>query len=189
MAKQNNLIVHMDGARLMNAVVASGISAKEYAACTDTAWIDLSKGLGCPIGGVLTGSVGFIEEAWYWKQRLGGAMRQSGMMAAAGLFALENNVSRLEEDHRNAQILGERLADIDGIDINVGNIQTNLIFFKVKTLNINAIQLSERLLEEGIRIGAMGEKDIRVVTHLDVDRVGVLEAADAIAKILVRNKN
>ena len=108
-------------------------------------------------------------------------------MAAAGLFALENNVSRLEEDHENARILGERLADIDGIDINLSNIQTNLIFFKVKTLNINAIQLSERLLKQGIRIGAMSEKDIRVVTHLDVDRSGILEASDAIAGILVSN--
>ena len=131
-ARNNELIVHMDGARLMNAVVASGMSAKDYASCTDTAWIDLSKGLGCPIGGVLTGTRAFIDEAWLWKQRLGGAMRQSGMMAAAGIFALKNNVSRLAEDHENAQAFVERLSQIDGIELKSKHIETNIIFFTVK---------------------------------------------------------
>lgn len=186
-ARNSDLIVHMDGARLMNAVVASGISAKDYASCTDTAWIDLSKGLGCPIGGVLTGTRAFIEEAWFWKQRLGGAMRQSGMMAAAGIFALKNNVSRLAEDHENAQVFVERLSQIDGIELKSENIETNIIFFTVNTLNINAVQLSSSLLDQGIRINVTGENSVRAVTHMDVDRKSVIEAADAIGQILVRN--
>ena len=183
-ARTNGLLVHMDGARLMNAVVASDISAKEYAACTDSAWIDLSKGLGCPIGGVLAGSSEFIEEAWFWKQRLGGSMRQSGIMAAAGIFALDNNVVRLAEDHINAKFLAERLSQLDGIEINAETVETNIILLKVNGINLNAVQLSETLLQEGIRIGAMDDYNVRIVTHLDVDRADIIEAADAIEKVV-----
>ena len=112
----------MDGARLMNAVVASGVSAKAYGAQVDTVWIDLSRGLGCPIGGVLAGSASFIQEAWQWKQRLGGSMRQSGIIAAAGLYAFKHNVTRLEEDHDNAKFLAHRLADIPGLEIDPASV-------------------------------------------------------------------
>ena len=185
-ARENGLLVHMDGARLMNAVVASGISAKEYATCTDTAWIDLSKGLGCPIGGVLAGTREFIEEAWVWKQRLGGSMRQSGIVAAAGIFALDNNISRLAEDHENAQLLAARLAQISGINVDTEPVETNIIFLKVTALNIDALQLSSMLLEKGIRIGAMSNEDIRIVTHLDVSRAAILETANEFEQIMIR---
>ena len=114
-------------------------------------------------------------------------MRQSGMMAAAGIFALKNNVSRLAEDHENAQVLVERLSQIDGIELKSKKIETNIIFFKVNTLNINAVQLSASLLDQGIRINVTGENSVRAVTHMDVDRKSVIEAADAIGQILMRN--
>jgi threonine aldolase len=109
-AKAHGLILHMDGARLPNAVVASGVSAAKMCAPCDTTWLDLSKGLGCPVGGVLAGSKEFISEAWRWKHRLGGALRQSGILAAAGLYALDHNWERLAEDHANAHAFA-KLAD------------------------------------------------------------------------------
>jgi threonine aldolase len=108
-ARKHGLAVHMDGARLMNAAVSSGIAAKDMTAHVDTAWVDLSKGLGCPVGGVLVGSRAFIDEAWRWKHRLGGALRQSGILAAAGLYALDHNIEKLSEDHANAVALGEAM--------------------------------------------------------------------------------
>ena len=110
-AHEKNLIMHMDGARLLNAVVASGHKASEFSKPFDSLWLDLSKGLGCPIGAVLAGSKNFIEQAWQWKQRMGGAMRQAGIVAAAGVYALEHHVNRMVEDHDNAEILGELLGN------------------------------------------------------------------------------
>ena len=183
-ARDQNLLVHMDGARLMNAVVASGVPAKEFAAHVDTTWIDLSKGLGCPVGGVLAGAADFIQEAWQWKQRLGGSMRQSGIIAAAGLYAFENNVERLSEDHENAKYLADRLTGIDGIEINPSRVETNILLLRVDSGKMTAQELASKLYEQGIRIGAMNERDVRLVTHLDVDRAGVTEAADAIEALL-----
>ena len=116
-AREHGLSVHMDGARLLNAQVASGVSAKQMAAPCDSVWLDLSKGLGCPVGGVLAGSRSFIEAAWAWKHRMGGAMRQSGVLAAAGLYALEHNIERLAEDHANARRLAETIGGLSGIRI------------------------------------------------------------------------
>jgi threonine aldolase len=113
-ADEAGLAKHMDGARLMNAVVATGVPAKDYAAGFDSCWLDLSKGLGCPVGGVLAGSRAFIDEAWHYKQLLGGAMRQAGIIAAAGIYALRNNVDRLADDHLNARRLAEGLAEPPG---------------------------------------------------------------------------
>ncbi|MDX1401214.1 MAG: threonine aldolase family protein, partial [Kiloniellales bacterium] len=114
-AKDAGLLLHMDGARLMNAVVASGVAARDFAEPFDSCWIDLTKGLGCPVGALLAGSKDFIDEAWRWKQRIGGAMRQAGIIAAAGLYALDNHIERLAEDHENAAVLAEALSGIDGI--------------------------------------------------------------------------
>ena len=179
-ARDNQLIVHMDGARLMNAVVESGVSAKDYAAQVDTVWIDLSKGLGCPIGSVLAGSEVFIQEAWQWKQRMGGSMRQSGIIAAAGIFAFKHNVQRLKEDHENARALANSLSDLPGINIDPGRVETNIILFQVTSDQMSAHDLAARLAKFGIRIGAMTDREIRLVTHLDVSREDVLEAAEAI---------
>ena len=183
-ARKHDLILHMDGARLMNAVVASGVAAKDQAAPFDSVWIDLSKGLGCPIGGVLAGSKEFIQEAWQWKQRLGGAMRQSGIIAAAGLYALENHVDRLAEDHANARLFAERVANLPGISVDLETVQTNMIFFDVSRSGIPAQIMQAGLAERGVRISAVSPTRLRAVTHLDVSSTDVEEAADAVRAVL-----
>ena len=181
----NGLALHMDGARLLNAVVASGVAAKDYGAVPDTLWLDFSKGLGCPVGAVLAGSREFIDEAWYWKQRIGGAMRQSGILAAAALHALDHHVDRLAEDHRNARVLAEGLAEISGVTVDLASVQTNIVFFDVDAPNLSAPELSERLAERGIKIGAFSDTRMRAVSHLDVDSAGIeralLEVRDVLA--------
>ncbi len=183
LAHENNLITHMDGARLLNAVVASGVSASKYAATVDTVWIDLSKGLGCPVGAVIAGSKEFIEEAWPWKQRLGGSMRQSGVLAAAGIYALDHLVDRLAIDHANARLLATRLAQLPGVNIDPLTVETNILIIDVSEASLSAPEISERLLEKGVRMGAMGPSGMRAVTHLDVDEEGVVRAAEAFAEI------
>jgi threonine aldolase len=183
-ARRHELALHMDGARLMNACVASGISAADYAAPFDSLWIDLSKGLGCPVGGVLAGSGDFIAQAWRWKQRLGGAMRQAGIIAAAGVYALENNVERLAEDHANARLFADRLADVPGIAVEPDAVETNIVFFDVGGTGLTADQVAERLADHGVRIGPMGEDLMRAVTHLDVTTEQVAKAAAAVRAVV-----
>ena len=183
-AKASGLSVHMDGARLVNAAVAAGLPAVEFAGPCDTVWLDLSKGLGCPIGGVLCGPKDFIEAAWTWKHRLGGAMRQAGVIAAAGLYALEHNVARLKDDHANAALFAERLAEVPGIRLLSPTIQTNIVFIDVSGTGMQAAALSDELLARGIRIGPVNERHMRAVTHLDVSRDDVIEAADTVRDIV-----
>ncbi len=183
-AREHGLALHMDGARLLNAVVASGVPARQFAAPFDSVWLDLSKGLGCPVGGVLAASAEFIDEAWRWKHRLGGAMRQSGVLAAAGIYALEHHVERLAEDHANAKLFAERIAALPGIKLQPPTVETNLVFFDVSGAGLTAAQVVTGLLRRGIRIGAEGEHHLRVVTHLDVDREGVEQAAAALAAVM-----
>src|SRR5664279_1052347 len=127
-ARSKGLATHMDGARLLNACVATGISAREMTAGWDSAWIDFSKGLGAPVGAVMAGSRDFIDEVWRWKQRLGGSMRQAGICAAACTFALDHHVDRLADDHANARSLARGLSQIQGIEVQEP--ETNLVFFK-----------------------------------------------------------
>jgi threonine aldolase len=183
-AREHGLAVHMDGARLLNAVVASGVSARQFAAPFDSVWLDLSKGLGCPVGGVLAAGAAFIEEAWRWKHRLGGAMRQSGVLAAAGIYALEHHVERLSEDHANAKLFAERIVALPGIKLQPPTVETNLVFFDVSGAGLTAAQVVAGLLQRGIRIGAEGEHHLRAVTHLDVDREDVERAAAALAAVV-----
>src|SRR5688572_424656 len=126
-ARERGMKTHMDGARLLNACVATGISAARYARDFDSAWIDFSKGLGAPVGAALAGSRAFIDEGWRVKQRFGGAMRQAGVIAAAALYALEHHVERLAQDHANAKRLAHGLAGIDGISIDVAAVESNLV--------------------------------------------------------------
>ncbi len=183
LAHEHGLATHMDGARLMNAVVASGQPAAAFARGYDSAWIDLSKGLGAPVGGVLAGSRTFIAEALRFKHQFGGAMRQAGIIAAAGIYALQHNVDRLAEDHANAQRFARLIAPIAGIGVNADAIETNMIYFDVSGTGLSAPQIADRLLERGVRIGAISESRMRAVTHLDVDAAGVTEAAQALAAI------
>ena len=182
--KQHGLAIHMDGARLLNAVVASNVTAADFGAPFDSLWIDLSKGLGCPVGAVLCGSTDFIEQAWVWKQRLGGAMRQSGVIAAAGVYALENNVERLAEDHASARRLAEGMEGVSGIE--VWPVETNLVFFDLKKTGITAQDFHERLLKRGVRIGIKSKFEMRAVTHLDVSMDQVNRAVDAVADVVAR---
>ena len=178
------LVTHMDGARLLNACVASGIAAADYACDFDSVWIDFSKGLGAPGGAVLAGPAAFIADANRWKQRLGGAMRQSGIIAAACEYALDHHVVRLADDHANAQRLARGIAGIDGLRIDATGVETNLVYFDVVAEVLDAERLCAALLDHGVRMGAMGARTIRAVTNLDVDAAGIETALAALREIL-----
>jgi threonine aldolase len=178
-AKEFGLRTHLDGARLLNATVASGESAAAYAAGFETAWIDFSKGLGAPIGACLAGSDELIEEAWRYKQMLGGSMRQAGFAAAAARYGLQHNVERLAEDHANAKFLAEGLAELDGVEIDPATVETNIVIFDVP----DAQALHDKLAAAGVEVSLL-EGRVRAVTHLDVDRAGVEKALAAIKDAL-----
>jgi threonine aldolase len=175
-ARRHDLRTHLDGARLMNAVVASGDEPSAWAAGFDTAWLDFSKGLGAPAGAVLAGSTDLIEEAWRYKQMLGGALRQSGILAAAALHALDHHVERLAEDHEHARILAEGLAEISGVSIDSGTVETNIVIFDVA----DAPALAALVAERGVEVGALDSHRIRAVTHLDVHRGDIDIALEAL---------
>ena len=176
------MATHMDGARLLNAVVASGVAARDMAAGCDSVWLDFTKGLGAPLGAVLCGSEAFIDTAWRWKQRLGGALRQGGICAAACLYALDHNIDRLAEDHANAKILARGLAQIPGLAVQEP--ETNLVFFDTRGIGMTADELADKVREEGILISPMDFYLARVCTHLDVDAAGVETAVQVIRRVL-----
>ena len=178
------LVTHMDGARLFNACVASGIPAADYARDFDSVWIDFSKGLGAPGGAVLAGTRALVDEANRWKQRIGGAMRQSGIIAAACAYALDHHVERLAEDHANARRLADAIAAIGGLSIDPSSVETNLIYFDVTAPRLDAEKVCAALQARGVRMGPMGARTIRAVTHLDVDRAGVDAAIAALRDVL-----
>ena len=186
-AHETGLVLHMDGARLLNAVVASGVSARDYAGPFDTAWIDLSKGLGGPVGGVLAGSRDFIREAWRLKQRWGGAMRQSGFLAAAGIYALDHHVERLAEDHENARALARGLAQMPGVRLATHAVETNIVFFDVAGTGRTPADIVLALKQKGIGMGGgglFGPAIMRAVTHIGVSRAGVDKALGAMREVL-----
>ncbi|MFN7633274.1 MAG: threonine aldolase family protein, partial [Acetobacteraceae bacterium] len=164
-ARDAGLATHMDGARLMNAVVATGIPAAEMVRHCDTVWLDFTKGLGAPLGAVLAGGRDFIDEAWRWKQRLGGSMRQAGVAAAACLHALDHHVGRLAEDHANAAALARGLAQIEGMAVEAP--ETNLVFFNPSGTGTAGDALCAALRRQGIAMSVLGGR-VRACTHLDV---------------------
>ncbi|HWK28383.1 MAG TPA: threonine aldolase family protein [Solirubrobacter sp.] len=179
-AREHGLRLHMDGARLMNAVVASGVPAAEFTAGFDTAWLDFTKGLGAPLGACLAGSAELIDEAWRYKQMLGGALRQAGIVAAGALYALEHHVDRLAVDHEHAFALAEGLAAIDGVALDPGDVETNIVIFEVDDPD----GLCAAIERDGVRMGVVGPRRVRAVTHLDVDRTGVDRAIEAVARAM-----
>jgi threonine aldolase len=179
-ASANGLSSHLDGARLMNAVVASGVSAADYAGGFTTAWLDFTKGLGAPVGACLAGPADAIEEAWRFKQMMGGALRQAGIVAAAGLYALDHNVERLAEDHANARVLADGLAELPGASIDPSKVETNIVIFEVD----DPPAVLDALRSEGVEMTQMGPGRIRAVTHLDVDRAAVDQALEVLRKLL-----
>ncbi len=180
-ARRHGLRAHLDGARLMNAVVASDTPAAEYAAEFDTAWIDFTKGLGAPIGAALAGSRELIDEAWRWKQMMGGALRQSGIVAAACLHALEHHVARLADDHRNAALLARGLAELPNVELDPSTVQTNIVVFAVP----DARKLVSSLADT-IELNVVDAHRVRAVTHMDVDQPAIERAVAAIAQALRR---
>jgi threonine aldolase len=180
-AHEQGWATHMDGARLMNACVATGIAPAEMAANYDSVWLDFTKGLGAPLGAVLCGTREFIGQAWRWKQRLGGAMRQAGICAAACLHALDHHVERLAEDHANARALARGLAQIPGVVVEEPD--TNLVFFDVRGCGMTVEQLQARLRLRGIAVSALGGR-VRACTHLDVTAAMIEEAVAEIRSVL-----
>jgi threonine aldolase len=180
-AHKHGMVCHMDGARLLNAVAATGVKARTYADPFDSVWIDFSKGLGAPVGAALAGSKGFIQDAWRWKHQFGGAMRQAGIIAAGAVYALNHHVARLPEDNENAQILARGLAEIEGIVVEP--VETNLIFFDVSGLGVTAEAFNALLRDKGLRISVLGKTRARAVTHLDVSREQVKEALEIIRQV------
>ncbi len=178
------LKVHLDGARLLNAVVATGIPAHVWCAQMDTCWIDLSKGLGCPIGAVLASDRETIRRARRYKQMFGGAMRQAGIIAAAGIYALQHNVERLAEDHANARLLATGLAEIPGIAIDPDEVETNIVFFDVAGTGRTAHEINQALIAHGVRMGAVGHTRMRAVTHLDVSRADIERAVEVMRAVV-----
>ncbi len=184
-ARELGLLLHLDGARLFNAVVASGASARDYCELFDSCWIDLSKGLGCPVGGVLAGTRAFIEQAWRYKHTFGGAMRQAGIIAAAGVYALEHHVERLAEDHEKARRLAVGLAGIDGVCVDVAAVESNIVIVDIAETGLSRAALFERVAAHGVRFSPlMGPTQFRAVTHLDIPNDGPERAIAAVKQAL-----
>jgi threonine aldolase len=183
MAHRYGLVTHLDGARLLNAVVASGIPAKTYAEPFDSVWIDLSKGLGCPVGAVLAGSRDFIKDARRLKHLCGGAMRQAGIIAAAGVYALQHHVARLAEDHAHAAMLAQVLAELPRVDLNPAEVETNIVIFGVAATGRPANEIAEQLEKEGVRVSVVGRTKLRAVTHLDVSRQDIERAIEVFRRV------
>lgn len=184
-AGAGGLATHLDGARLLNAVVATGVPASTMASAFDSVWIDFSKGLGAPVGAALAGSEEFIDEAWRWKQRLGGSMRQAGVLAAAAGYALDHQVERLADDHALARRLATGLAGVDGIELDPASVDTNIVVFGVGGYPGGAAAFTSRLLEgHAVRASAGSHGRVRMVTHHDVSAGDVDLALAAVAEVM-----
>ena len=177
-AHERGLKVHMDGARLFNAVAASGLTAARIVAKTDSVMFCLSKGLGAPVGSMLAGDAATMAEARLYRKRLGGGMRQAGILAAAGLVALQGSLGHLQDDHANAKLMAERI----GLD--PAKIQTNIVIFDIAKTGLTPADFLARLKTSGILAGSVGGTRIRLVTHYDVSREDCVKAAEAIAGLL-----
>jgi threonine aldolase len=175
--------VHLDGARIFNAAVALGVPASELAEPVDSVTFCLSKALGAPVGSVLCGSAEYIARAHRWRKLLGGGMRQVGVLAAAGLVALEANVERLAEDQANARALAEGLANIPGIAIDPERVESNIVVFDVAGLHMDPLEFETRLADLGVRIAAVSGSSMRAVTSLEVSRADVDYALETVAKV------
>jgi threonine aldolase len=180
-AHAQGMATHMDGARLMNAVIASGVPAATLAAGYDSVWLDFTKGLGAPLGAVLCGSAAFIDAAWRWKQRLGGALRQGGICAAGCLYALDHHVARLADDHANARRLAAGIAQIPGLSAAAP--PTNLVFIDTAGLGITANEFANRLRQCGVSVSVMGRTIARACLHLDVSAPDVDQALAAMRQV------
>lgn len=182
-AARHRIGVHLDGARLWNAHVATGTALVDYAAQADSVSVCFSKGLGAPVGSCLAGTAAFVEEARHNRKRYGGAMRQAGIIAAGAVHALENNVQRLAEDHDNARVLADLLLTVPGVRL-IHPVQTNIVIADVGDAGLTAPQVIELLRDEGVLCGSSGPTTVRFVTHLDVSAADVRQAGEVAARTL-----
>lgn len=184
-AREFGLHLHIDGARLMNACVAAGLKATDYTQHADSVSLCFSKGLGAPVGSIVAGPQAFIDRCRRFRKMFGGAMRQAGILAAAALYAVENNVARLAQDHANAKFFGEAIAKLPGIVLDPADVETNIVIFDIEPRLGTAERFAERLRERGVWMFATGPQRLRAVTHLDVSREQ-LERAVAVFRELTK---
>ncbi len=184
LTKSKGLLLHLDGARLWNASVATGIKPREYAQWADSVSVCLSKGLGAPIGSLVAGSKPFIDRVHRFRKMFGGGMRQVGIIAAAGIYALNHHLERLKEDHHNAKRLAVGLKEFKGVSIDPKHVETNIVIFDVTNTGMTGAQVAEAMKKEGVLIHAFGKTQIRLVTHLDVSSEDIEIALKAFKKVL-----
>jgi threonine aldolase len=181
-ARERGLPVHLDGARLWNAAAATGVTEAEFAACADTVMVTLSKALGCPVGSLLAGSAELMQQARVARRRFGGSLRQAGILAAAGLYALDHHRERLHEDHARARTLARLAAHVPGL--RVVEPDTNIVMFDISRPGVTADALLERLAAEDVLMVPFGPTRVRAVTHLDIDDDAISHAADVLARVM-----
>ena len=186
LAKSKGLLLHLDGARLWNASMATGIKPEEYAQWADSVSVCLSKGLGAPIGSLVAGSKSFIDRVHRFRKMFGGGMRQAGIIAAAGIYALDHHIERLKDDHQNARRLAVGLKEFKGVSIDPKHVETNIVIFDVSNTGMTGAQVSEAMKKEGVLIHAFSRTQIRLVTHLDITSEDIETALKAFEKILRR---
>jgi threonine aldolase len=183
-ARRRGVATYLDGARLFNVAAASNASLAELAKPFDMVSVALSKGLGCPVGSVIAGSKEAIARVFRARRRFGGALRKAGILAAAGLYALDNNLSRLPEDHANARALAERLAGTKGLDLDLDTVQTNIVILRTRPGAPDAATVAARAKEKGVLVSIFAERTVRAVAHLNVDRARCLAAAEVLASVI-----
>lgn len=186
-ARSRGLATHLDGARIFNAAIALGVDAREIARPFDSVMFCLSKGLSAPVGSVLVGSRDFIERARKCRKLVGGGMRQAGVIAAAGIVAVEKMVDRLREDHENARLLGEGLADIPGIGVDLETVQTNMVYFDVAGLGLDTRSFLKELAVYNVRASERPPTGVRMVTHRHISRENILYVLDVVREIAMRH--
>ena len=184
LARKHDLRVHMDGARIFNASVALGVDAKALTRSVDSVCFCLSKGLACPVGSVLCGSKEFIAEARRYRKMVGGGMRQAGVLAAAGLVALEQMVDRLADDHANARRLAEGLAEMPAIEINLVSVQSNIVVFRVVSPAWTTTKFHAALLDKGVRFNVVTDRQFRLVTHYGITAEDVAHVLRVLGQVL-----
>ncbi|MFZ0389980.1 MAG: GntG family PLP-dependent aldolase, partial [Calditrichia bacterium] len=183
LSREKNIAIHLDGARLWNASVATGISIAEYCRYSDSVSMCFSKGLGAPVGSVIAGSREFIERARYYRKVYGGGMRQSGILAAAAIYAVENHIERLAEDHRRARKLAEFIAELPGIAIDPETVQTNIVVFDLTGSGWTGEQFINALFENGVKMLTFAGTRIRAVTHLHITDEDISRTESIIRKV------
>ena len=175
---------YLDGARLFNAAIAQEKPVSELAACFDVVSVALSKGLGCPAGSIIAGTKSDMERAVRIRRMFGGAMRQAGILAAAGLYALDHNIGRLAEDHANARLIAERISAIPGVKLDLATVQTNIISLNLASSAPDAVEIAARAKQQGVLLSVFGPKKLRAVTHLDVSRSQCQKDAEILGHVL-----